>query len=165
MKQGWPSVKKILLQTTIEYAEDDWSIERFSILADLLSANEEQPGKKSFHVTARNRENLGSGDDRVLRKLDETDFDQILAFSASMWVEVWVRRTAPRSVVFGNAAAQSSLRARSPGPGYLVLQPWWNWSSESFSLQESRDRFGKAPRGRQRDADHLVAQLPFRQEW
>ena len=70
-------MKKILLQTTIEYAKDDWSMERFSVLTDLLSATEDQPGKKLFQVTARNRENLASGDDRILRKLDESDFDQI----------------------------------------------------------------------------------------
>jgi hypothetical protein len=77
-------VKKILLQTTIEYAQDDWSIERFSILADLLSATEDQSGKKLFQVIARNRENLVSGDDRVLHKLDETDFDQIWLFGADV---------------------------------------------------------------------------------
>jgi hypothetical protein len=77
-------VKKILLQTTIEYAKDDWSIERFSVLADLLSAAEDQAGKKLFQVTARNRENLASGDDRILHKLDETDFDQIWLFGVDV---------------------------------------------------------------------------------
>jgi hypothetical protein len=65
-------MKKILLQTTIPYAKDDWSIERFSILADLLSA--------SFHVTARDRENLASGNDPVLSKLDGSDFDELWLF-------------------------------------------------------------------------------------
>jgi hypothetical protein len=77
-------VKKILLQTTIEYAKDDWSIERFSVLADLLSAAEDQAGKKLFQVTARNRENLASGDDCILHKLDETDFDQIWLFGVDV---------------------------------------------------------------------------------
>jgi hypothetical protein len=77
-------MKKILLQTTIEQAADDWSIERFSILADLLSETEGQQGKKLFQVTARNRENLASGDDRILRKLDEADFDQIWLFGVDV---------------------------------------------------------------------------------
>ncbi len=69
-------MKKILLQTTIPYAKDDWSIERFSILADLLSA--------SFHVTARNRESLASGDDPVLSKLDVSDFDEMWLFGVDI---------------------------------------------------------------------------------
>jgi hypothetical protein len=70
-------MKKILLQTTIEYAKDDWSVERFSILANLLSTIEDDSATKLFQVAARNRENLASGDDRILSKLDETDFDQL----------------------------------------------------------------------------------------
>jgi hypothetical protein len=72
-------MKKILLQTTIEYTKDDWSVERFSILGDLLSGIEDESGKL-FLVTSRNRENLGSGDDRILSRLDETDFDQLWLF-------------------------------------------------------------------------------------
>jgi hypothetical protein len=69
-------MKKILLQTTIPYAKDDWSIERFSILAEVLS--------EIFHVTARDRENLASGNDRVLSNLDETDFDQLWLFGVDV---------------------------------------------------------------------------------
>jgi hypothetical protein len=69
-------MKKILLQTTIPYAKDDWSIERFSILSEVLSA--------IFHVTARDRENLASGNDRVLSNLDETDFDQLWLFGVDV---------------------------------------------------------------------------------
>lgn len=73
-------MKRILLQTTIPYARDDWSIERFSMLADILAAIEDESGSKLFHIAARDRENLASGDDRVLSKLDESDFDELWLF-------------------------------------------------------------------------------------
>jgi hypothetical protein len=73
-------MKKILLQTTIAYTKDDWSIERFSILADVLSQIEDELGKKLFEITARDREMSGSTDDRILSRLDETDFDQLWLF-------------------------------------------------------------------------------------
>jgi hypothetical protein len=72
-------MKKILLQTTIEYAKDNWSIERFSMLADVLSAIRDASGSSLFQVTARDRENL-AGNDRVLSKLDESDFDELWLF-------------------------------------------------------------------------------------
>ena len=77
-------MKKILLQTTIQYARDDWSIERFSILANLLSKIEDETGTRLFGITARDRENLASGDDRILSKLDETDFDQLWLFGVDV---------------------------------------------------------------------------------
>jgi len=77
-------MKKILLQTTIAYEKDNWSIERFSKLEDILSAAEDQSRNKSFHVTARDRENLASGDDRLLSKLDESDFDQLWLFGVDV---------------------------------------------------------------------------------
>ena len=73
-------MKKILLQTTIPYTKDDWSIERFSILADVLSQIKDESGKTSFGITARNRETAGSPNDRILSRLDETDFDQLWLF-------------------------------------------------------------------------------------
>jgi len=73
-------MKKILLQTTITYAKDDWSIERFSMITGFLSAIQDESGGKLFHITARDRENLASGDDRVLSKLDESDFDELWLF-------------------------------------------------------------------------------------
>jgi hypothetical protein len=77
-------MKKILIQTTITYAKDDWSIERFSMLADVLSAIQDESGSKLFHITARNRENLASGNDRVLAKLDESDFDELWLFGVDV---------------------------------------------------------------------------------
>jgi len=77
-------MNKILLQTTIAYAKDDWSIERFSTLADVLSAVRDESGTKLFHITARDRDNLASGDDRVLSRLDESDFDELWLFGVDV---------------------------------------------------------------------------------
>jgi hypothetical protein len=77
-------MKKILLQTTITYAKDDWSIERFSMLAGILAAIQDDAGNKVFHITARNRQNPASGDDRVLSKLDESDFDELWLFGVDV---------------------------------------------------------------------------------
>jgi hypothetical protein len=76
-------VKKILLQTTIEYERDNWPIERFSMLAGILSAIEDA-GRKLFQVIPRDRENLASGDDRLLSNLDESDFDQLWLFGVDV---------------------------------------------------------------------------------
>src|SRR6516165_4874539 len=77
-------MKQILLQTTITYAKDDWSIERFSILADVLSAIRVETGSKLFQITARDRENLPSGNERVLSGIDESDFDELWLFSVDV---------------------------------------------------------------------------------
>lgn len=58
----------ILLQTTITAHADDWDITRFSLLADELRA-------AGHDVTARNRDS--GGDDPILSRLDELDFDQL----------------------------------------------------------------------------------------
>lgn len=77
-------MKKILLQTTIRYSRDDWSIERFSILAERLSRTEDESGNRLFEITARDRDPLSSGDDRTLSRLDETDFDQLWLFGVDV---------------------------------------------------------------------------------
>jgi len=64
-------MKKILLQTTIPYTEDDWNIGRFSLLRDHLRSLD------GFEIVTRNREVDADGNDVVLSKLDESDFDQL----------------------------------------------------------------------------------------
>lgn len=64
---------KILMQTTIPYAEDDWNIGRFSLLQELLS--------KEHEVVARNREDGPRGLDPVLATLDLSDFDEMWLFA------------------------------------------------------------------------------------
>lgn len=71
---------RILLQTTIPATEDDWSIERFSLLADHLASIKNGAGQ-AYEVTTRNRETNDDGDDIVLNALDTTDFDQLWLFA------------------------------------------------------------------------------------
>ena len=77
-------MKKILLQTTIPYIQDDWSIERFSTPAEILSNSSNDHGNRKFGVVSRNRDNQGNADDCVLKRLDETDFDQLWLFGVDV---------------------------------------------------------------------------------
>lgn len=72
---------RILLQTTIPTTEDDWSIERFSLLRDYLRSLEDEEGNPLFVVTARDRETDAAGDDVVLSQLDTSDFDELWLFA------------------------------------------------------------------------------------
>ena len=72
---------RILLQTTIPKAEDDWSIERFSLLRDHLASIRDQSEGRNYEVVARDRETDGEGNDVVLSILDTTDFDQLWLFA------------------------------------------------------------------------------------
>lgn len=71
---------KILLQTTIEPAEDDWSIARFSRLAALLADARGEDGQRRYDVTARDRA-PAHAPDPLLSALDESDFDQLWLFA------------------------------------------------------------------------------------
>ena len=71
----------ILLQTTIPYTEDDWNIQRFSLLRDHLASIKDDRGAPVYKVTARDRETNANGDDVVLSVLDATDFDQLWLFA------------------------------------------------------------------------------------
>ena len=66
---------KILLQTTIPYAEDDWNIGRFSLLTEHLRS------LGLYDVTTRNRDADVHAPDSVLSKLDESDYDQLWLFA------------------------------------------------------------------------------------
>ena len=72
---------QILLQTTIGPIEDDWNIDRFSLLRDHLSSITDTQGKQLYKVTARNREVDADGNDPVLSELDQTEFDQLWLFA------------------------------------------------------------------------------------
>lgn len=71
----------ILLQTTIPPVEDDWSIERFSLLRDHLASIKDHNQSPVYNVTARNREVDAAGNDVVLSVLDTTDFDELWLFA------------------------------------------------------------------------------------
>jgi hypothetical protein len=74
---------KILLQTTIPAARDDWSVARFGLLAAFLSHECDADGKALFNVTARDRDRLGTPD-AVLSTLDRSDFDQMWLFAVDV---------------------------------------------------------------------------------
>src|SRR5256714_4576164 len=71
----------ILLQTTIPSIEDDWNIDRFSLLRDHLASLTDENGKTLYTVTARNRETDSQGNEVMLRVLDTTDFDELWLFA------------------------------------------------------------------------------------
>lgn len=72
---------RILLQTTIPYAEDNWHVGRFSLLRDELSSMKDPQGNQLCAVTTRNREADSAGNDPVLSTLDKTDFDELWLFA------------------------------------------------------------------------------------
>ena len=76
-----PNPKRILLQTTIPYTEDDWHIGRFSLVAEHLRSRADEDGGPLYEVTPRNREESSDGVDLLLSKLDESDFDQLWLFA------------------------------------------------------------------------------------
>jgi hypothetical protein len=75
---------KILLQTTIPATEDDWGIERFSLLTEYLASLKDEAGNPLCEVTARNREADAAGNDPVLSALDRSDFDELWLFAVDV---------------------------------------------------------------------------------
>jgi hypothetical protein len=61
--------------------DDDWHINRFSLLGQHLSSLTDDDGQALCEVTARNRETNDAGDDTVLSRLDTTDFDELWLFA------------------------------------------------------------------------------------
>jgi hypothetical protein len=72
---------RILMQTTIPFAEDDWHIGRFSLLRDQLASLKDDAGDPLCEVTTRNRESDAAGNDPILSTLDTTDFDEVWLFA------------------------------------------------------------------------------------
>ena len=72
---------RILLQTTIPFAEDNWHIGRFSLLSNELTSMKDKAGDLVCKVTARNRETDSAGNDPVLSTLDKADFDELWLFA------------------------------------------------------------------------------------
>lgn len=70
---------RILLQTTIVPAADDWSIARFGLLAGFLGRQRDAAGNPLFAVIARDRESATT--DPVLGTLHESDFDEMWLFA------------------------------------------------------------------------------------
>ncbi len=72
---------KILLQTTIPTTENDWHIGRFSLLREHLASLKDENGHALYEITARDIEKDEDGNDKILSKLDETDFDELWLFA------------------------------------------------------------------------------------
>jgi hypothetical protein len=72
---------RILLQTTIPYAADDWHSGRFSLLRAHLASLRDASGNALCEVTTRDRETNAAGNDPVLSKLDASDFDELWLFA------------------------------------------------------------------------------------
>src|SRR6266850_4685231 len=72
---------RILLQTTIPQTDNDWTVERFSLLREYLSSLSDANGDRLIEVTARNREVTAAGDDAVLSQLDHRDLDELWLFA------------------------------------------------------------------------------------
>ena len=75
---------RILLQTTIAAVEDDWNIDRFSLLREHLSSITDDQGRAVCEVTSRNREINADGNDEVLSRLDSSDFDELWLFAVDI---------------------------------------------------------------------------------
>lgn len=73
-------IQRILLQTTIPHADDDWHIGRFSLLRQCLADLRDDDGRPLFEVTARDRDALGAPDS-VLSTLDRSPYDQLWLFA------------------------------------------------------------------------------------
>ncbi|MFL6601452.1 MAG: hypothetical protein ACJ8R9_08980 [Steroidobacteraceae bacterium] len=71
---------KILLQTTIAPAQDDWHIGRFSLLRDYLASLKGANGAPLTVIEARDRAPPGRPDP-VLCRLDESDYDELWLFA------------------------------------------------------------------------------------
>ena len=72
---------EILLQTTIPGVEDDWNIDRFSLLREHLSSISDEQGTPLYKVTTRNRETDAAGNDPLLSTLDTSAFDELWLFA------------------------------------------------------------------------------------
>ncbi len=101
---------RILLQTTIGAIEDDWNIGRFSLLGEHLSSLTDNDGHALFEVASRNRETNADGDDLVLSRLDDSDFDELWLFA----VDVGDGLTVPD--------CQAITRFRQRGGGILTTR-------------------------------------------
>ena len=73
---------RVLLQTTIAHANDDWHVGRFSMLRDHLRALRTPDGNPLCEVTARDRET--ADDDPVLSRLDDAPIDQMWLFAVDV---------------------------------------------------------------------------------
>ena len=83
---------RILLQTTVPSTNDDWGIDRLSMLRDYLVSLQDDAGHPACDVVARvggaslkeNRQLDADGDDPILSTLGDADFDELWLFALDM---------------------------------------------------------------------------------
>lgn len=66
------------------YDEDGWHIGRYSKLRDHLASLKNETGEPLCEVTTRDIERDADGNDVVLSRLDETDFDELWLFAIDL---------------------------------------------------------------------------------
>jgi hypothetical protein len=112
---------KILLQTTIAPADDDWHIGRFGLLRDHLSGLQASDGTPLTVVEARDRAPVGKPDP-VLSKLDTSDYDELWLFAVDTG----------DGLTTEDCAGISRFRKR--GGGMLVTRDHYDLGSSVCSL-------------------------------
>jgi hypothetical protein len=75
---------RILLQTTVPSTEDNWGIDRLSMLRDYLVSLTDDAGNPACDVVARDRQLNSNGDDPILSTLGDADFDELWLFALDM---------------------------------------------------------------------------------
>lgn len=75
---------RILLQTTIEPTEDDWSIARFGMLRRHLEGLRDRAGNPLCAVTARDRAAPAGENDPLISTIDRSDFDELWLFAVDI---------------------------------------------------------------------------------
>src|SRR6266849_6716283 len=113
---------QILLQTTIPSIEDDWNIDRFSLLRDHLASLKDESGNALCKVTARNREENAEGNDAELSGLDTTDCDELWLFAVDTGEGLTV------------ADCQGITRFRQRGRGILATRDHQDLGSSLCTL-------------------------------
>jgi hypothetical protein len=118
---------RILLQTTIPTAEDDWHISRLSLLRDHPTSLSDSAGRPPCEVTARDRGANTDGDDEMLSRPDTTNYDELWLFA----VDAGDGLTAadcdirPNENGAANGAPLSVFRSTRPGAAYVTF--WGSW--------------------------------------
>jgi hypothetical protein len=72
---------RILLQTTVPSTDDNWGIDRLSMLRDYLVSLKDDAGNPACDVVARDRQLDADGDDPILSTLGDADFDELWLFA------------------------------------------------------------------------------------
>lgn len=114
-------IQRILLQTTIPHADDDWHIGRFSLLQQYLADLRGDDGQPLYEVTARNRDALGTPDG-VLSALDRSPYDELWLFAVDTG----------NGLTEDDCAAIGRFRAR--GGGMLVARDHMDLGSSVCTL-------------------------------